>query len=97
MKLLLSIAMVVLLSFSSVVFAVDHEPASETLAARLAVNINVADIDTLTQLQGVGEKKAAEIVAWREANGAFTSADQLLEVKGIGRVILEANKDRIQL
>jgi competence protein ComEA len=34
-------------------------------------------------------------VAYREANGDFTSVDELLEVKGIGKVILERNRDKI--
>ena len=41
--------------------------------------------------------KAEAIVAWREANGQFKSADQLAEVKGIGLKTVEKNRDRILL
>ncbi|WP_448097068.1 ComEA family DNA-binding protein [Luteibacter yeojuensis] len=62
------------------------------------VNINTADAPTLAQsLDGVGLAKAQAIVAWREANGAFESADQLAEVKGIGASLVERNRDAIQV
>ena len=34
-------------------------------------------------------------MAYREANGDFTSADELLEVKGIGKAIFEKNRDKV--
>lgn len=65
--------------------------------ASTAVNINTADAGTLAQsLDGVGLAKAQAIVAWREANGPFTSADQLTEVKGIGPALVDRNRDAIQ-
>jgi len=48
-------------------------------------------------LKGVGKSKAAAIVAYREQYGHFKSADQLLEVKGIGKSTLEKNRNRIEL
>jgi len=66
--------------------------------ASTPVNINTADAATLAQsLDGVGMAKAQAIVAWREANGAFESADQLTEVKGIGAALVDRNRDAIQL
>lgn len=60
------------------------------------VNINTADAETLAlALEGVGPARAMDIVAWREANGPFTSVDQLQEVRGIGPVTMERNRDRI--
>ena len=47
------------------------------------------------ELSGVGAAKAKAIVAYREANGEFTSADELLEVKGIGKAIYEKNRDKV--
>ena len=40
-------------------------------------------------LPGVGPVRAGAIVAWRNANGKFTSVDQLGEVDGIGPGRLE--------
>ena len=60
------------------------------------VNINTADVATLDRvLVGVGPSKAEAIVAYRKANGPFRSADQLVNVKGIGLATLEENRDRI--
>jgi competence protein ComEA len=46
-------------------------------------------------LEGVGPSKAEAIVAYRKANGAFRSAEQLASVKGIGLSTIERNRDRI--
>jgi competence protein ComEA len=57
------------------------------------VNINTASVEQLSDgLNGVGMKRAQDIVKYREANGAFTSVEQLLAVKGIGDKVLEKNK-----
>jgi len=62
------------------------------------VDINTADAATLAAvLDGVGDAKAEAIIAYREANGPFTSVDQLAEVKGIGLKTIEKNRDRIEL
>ncbi|MEX1826630.1 ComEA family DNA-binding protein [Luteibacter sp. CQ10] len=66
--------------------------------ASTPVNVNSADASTLAQsLDGVGLAKAKAIVAWREANGAFESADQLTDVKGIGPSLIDRNRDAILL
>ena len=60
------------------------------------VNINTASAETLAmELTGVGPALAAAIVADREVNGEFTSAEALARVKGIGNHILEVNKGNI--
>jgi len=46
-------------------------------------------------LSGIGAGKAQAIVAHRESNGAFTSVDELLEVKGIGKSLLDKNRERL--
>ncbi|CRM06132.1 MULTISPECIES: ComEA family DNA-binding protein [Pseudomonas] len=60
------------------------------------VNLNAADAETLRRdLFGIGAAKAKAIVAFRESNGPFTAVDELLEVKGIGKALLEKNRDRL--
>jgi competence protein ComEA len=62
------------------------------------VDLNKADALSLQQgLVGVGEAKAKAIVAYRDANGPFTSVDELLEVSGIGKAILDKNRDTLEL
>ena len=71
-------------------------PVVTSSAAR--VNINTADAKTLAaNLKGVGEARAAEIVRYREAYGPFASADELVEVSGIGNSTLDMNRDVITL
>ncbi|SDI00315.1 competence protein ComEA [Pseudomonas delhiensis] len=62
------------------------------------VNLNTADAASLQQaLSGIGKSKAEAIVAYRESNGPFASVDQLLEVKGIGKALLDRNRDRLSV
>jgi competence protein ComEA len=53
------------------------------------LNLNTATAEQLDALPGVGPVTAAAIVAWRQANGRFTSVDQLGDVDGIGPARLE--------
>lgn len=79
------------------VFLVSLFFSFSAIAAEL-VNINTADAQTIADsLTGVGIVKAEAIVAHREANGPFQSAEDLLQVKGIGEKTLEANRDLIQV
>ncbi|WP_434709928.1 helix-hairpin-helix domain-containing protein [Pseudomonas sp. R1-1] len=62
------------------------------------VDLNEADAATLQkELAGVGEAKAQAIVAYRDTNGPFSSVDELLEVKGIGKAILDRNRDKLEV
>ena len=53
------------------------------------VNLNTATLEQLDTLPGVGPVTATAIIAWRDANGSFSSVDQLGEVDGIGPARLE--------
>jgi len=71
-------------------------PAPAAMMQTSTVNLNKADADTLQrELAGIGMAKAQAIVAHRDANGVFTSVDELLEVKGIGKSLLDKNRDRL--
>lgn len=73
-------------------------PASAAVVQAAPVNLNTADVETLTrELKGIGETKAKAIVQYREAHGPFTSIDELLEVKGIGAATLEKNRAKLSL
>lgn len=66
------------------------------LAWGSTVDINQADAETLArELKGVGPARAEAIIAWREANGPFKSADDLVLVRGIGERVLEDNRELI--
>ena len=60
------------------------------------VNINKADAETLAKnLKGIGLSKAKAIVKYRKENGKFKSADELTNVKGVGKKTVEKNRDDI--
>ena len=70
-------------------------PTAEPDGGGEKVNINTADADTLATLPGIGEKRAADIVADREANGPFRFPEDVTRVKGIGEETLKQFVERI--
>jgi competence protein ComEA len=62
------------------------------------VNVNTADAATLAQeLDGIGPVKAQAIVEYRQKNGPYRTADDLLKVQGIGQRVLDQNRANIRL
>ena len=87
-----------LITLSSAVFADSPTKAELYDGIEITVNINTATAEELSALLvGVGDKKAQEIVDYRDQNGAFTTADDLVSVKWIGEATVEKNRERIQL
>jgi competence protein ComEA len=64
-------------------------PGKAAAGAAGLVDLNTATVDELDALPGVGPVTAAAILAWRDANGRFTSVDQLGDVDGIGPARLD--------
>jgi len=61
------------------------------------VDLNAATVQDLDTLPGIGPVTAAAIIAWRDANGRFTSVDQLGDVDGIGPARLEKLRDLVRV
>jgi competence protein ComEA len=62
------------------------------------VNVNTADAPTIAEeLDGIGPAKAQAIVEYRQKNGPFRAAEDLLKVEGIGQKVLEQNRGNIRL
>ncbi|MEV0650892.1 ComEA family DNA-binding protein [Phytomonospora sp. NPDC050363] len=59
------------------------------------VNLNAATVAELDTLPGVGPVLAQRIVDYRDANGGFTTVDQLRQVDGIGSARFADLKDRV--
>ncbi|RGE22394.1 ComEA family DNA-binding protein [Leucobacter sp. wl10] len=59
------------------------------------LNLNAADAAALETLPRVGPALAQRIIDWREANGGFTSVEQLLEVSGIGAKTLDGFRELV--
>jgi competence protein ComEA len=62
-----------------------------------ALDINTASVEELTQLKGIGEKKAQAIVAYRTEQKCFKSLDELQNVKGIGEAFFKKNEKELSL
>lgn len=56
---------------------------------RLRVNVNQASAEELTRLPWIGPTRARELLETRRRLGRFRSVDELIEVRGIGPLILE--------
>lgn len=48
------------------------------------VNLNTATFEELTAIQGIGDQRAAAILAYREQIGKYTSVEQIKDIRGIG-------------
>ncbi|WP_371192569.1 ComEA family DNA-binding protein [Glaciecola sp. SC05] len=83
--------------FSTAALANGPDRATPASAVVSVVNINTADIDTLSSLPGIGPKKAESIVSYRELNGNFQSVDELSNVKGIGKRMVEKLADKVSI
>jgi len=59
------------------------------------VNINTATVKELVKLKRIGQKVAERIIQYREKEGPFEKPEDIMNVKGVGMKIFEANKDRI--
>lgn len=61
------------------------------------VNINTASAGELTSLPGIGESRAADIIAYRESNGGFSSIEDIMQVSGIKDALFQKIKDKIKV
>lgn len=105
MRTLSSILFAVLATLS---VAANAAPAAETsmppsdvapiAISQPKVNLNTADAETLRrELSGIGVTKAQAIVVHRDTHGQFTSVDEMLEVNGIGKSLLDRNLDKLTI
>jgi len=72
----------------------DHERSGY---APLKININEADEEALTALDGIGPSLANRILAYRSGIGSFRSVEELKKVKGIGKKLFEKIKDEVSV
>lgn len=100
----LAVAVMLLLGQLTFAASADDESMADAMAVddlsteELRVNINTDDAATIAAgLRGIGIKRAEAIVRYREANGPFRSADELVDVKGIGARTVAANLNRIEV
>lgn len=61
------------------------------------VDLNSAGIDELEELPGIGEVLAQRIVDYRNEHGPFRSLDDLSNVSGIGKSVIEKISDQVKI
>lgn len=62
---------------------------AQTTAFSGVLNLNTCTQEQLQQINGIGEKRAFLIVAYRSQIGGYTSVDQIKNISGIGDKIFE--------
>lgn len=61
----------------------------------IKVNLNTANVQELQKLSGIGDKKAQQIIAYRQKIGQFKKIEDLKQVSGIGDKTFEALKGQL--
>ena len=68
----------------------DYEAVSSTadnddnISVSFPLNLNTCTKDELMEIDGIGEVRAAAIIAYREKLGGYSSVEQLKDISGIG-------------
>ena len=61
----------------------------EKVVNEVGVDLNTASYSLLNYISGIGNATAKNIIAYRDENGGFTSRDELLNVKKLGKKTYE--------
>ena len=59
------------------------------------IDLNTATMEQLMTLSGIGEAKAANIIAYRESCGGFSAPHEIMNVSGIGEGVYARIQDKI--
>ena len=80
----------------SVLSSSTSSPSSNDKKTTL-VNINIASLEELDTLPGIGPATAQKIIDYRTQNGIFASIEEINEVSGIGEVKYSQIKELISI
>ena len=69
--------------------AVAVPPSAPSESGRESIDLNTATAEQLQTLPGIGEKRAADIIADREQNGPYRYPEDITRVKGIGEATMK--------
>ncbi len=68
---------------------------SKDIQLNFPIDLNLAELEELEALPGIGPSKAEEIISYREQIGGFSTIEDLLDVPGIGEKTLTSLMDLI--
>ena len=73
----------------------EQEAQADGLDGR--IDLNQASMEELMTLPGIGQTKAAGIIAYREKTGGFSSVEEVMQVEGIKEGVFNRMKDNIKV
>ena len=82
-------------SMDEALFAQEAGMPGQSEASTGKVNINKAGIEELMTLKGIGKSKAEKIIEYRNENGGFKSAEDIMKINGIKKSAFDKIKDSI--
>ncbi|MBD5159051.1 MAG: helix-hairpin-helix domain-containing protein [Ruminococcus sp.] len=80
---------------SETTVTITAETVTEQVTEEIFIDINVAGVEELTKLYGIGEVTANEIINYREQYGGFNNIEEIMNVYGIGEAKFSAIRDYI--
>jgi competence ComEA-like helix-hairpin-helix protein len=93
-RVLIFIIFVLILGSAAGFFRPSPTKETESLTS-FPISINSASTEELVLLPGIGDVMAKRIVEYRIKNKGFKTKDEIMRVKGIGKVKFEKIKDKI--
>ena len=88
---------VVSLPLNAAIKEADKTPSVSSQKPTVKIDLNKADIKTLSKsFKGIGQKRAEAIIGYRETKGGFKSVEELAQVRGLGEQFVKSHLSQLQ-